>query len=322
MFVFCIESSHQRGLGHLYRSLTLADELKGRGEAVCFAANRHQASHDIILARGFDVHGYELSDEAGSWEPTLVEGIGSAKVWIDDRLNTQAAHAEAVLAAGLRLVTFDDRGDGAALADLNIAALVFEDIDGLGGRNVYSGVEFMILNPEIGVHRRQRDGLSSILVTMGGADTYGVTIRVAEWLRDHSLHATIVTGPAFQHVRELKAVLADAAGANLIHLGSVPSLAKEMGRHDLAITGGGVTPFEALAGGLPCIVIANEEFEIPVGKALEKLGGARFAGHHREFDLSSVFEDLPIGSMSRSALKSVDLDGARRVADLIGGLKL
>ena len=91
--------------------------------------------------------------------------------------------------------------------------------------------------------------------------------------------------------------------------------------HDLAVTGGGVTPFEALAGGLPCIVIANEEFEIPVGKALEALGGARFAGHHSAFDLTSVFQRVDIDRMSQAALDAVDLDGVRRVADLVGGLK-
>lgn len=322
MFLFCIESSHQRGLGHLYRSLTLADELKRRGEIVCFAVNDHHlASHNIIGARGFDHCTYELSAEPGSWEADLLGNIGLVRVWVDDRLDTQAAHAKAVVGAGLKLATFDDKGAGAALADLNIAALIFEDLDKLSGRDVRSGVEFMILNPEIDLYRRERHGLGSILVTMGGADTYGVTTKLAQWLRDRAMQATIVTGPAFQHGEELATILAGQSSSNLTHVGSVLSLAKEMARHDLAITGGGMTPFEACAGGLPCIVIANEEFEIPVGNALERLGGARFAGHHSTFDLGPIFKDLQINQMSRAALKNVDVNGVRRVADLIGGLK-
>ncbi|WP_244447599.1 glycosyl transferase [Neorhizobium galegae] len=284
--------------------------------------NRHQASHDIIKARGFAVYGYDMSAEAGSWELELIRSLGSAKIWINDRLNTQPAHAKAVVAAGLKLVTFDDRGDGAALADLNISALVFEDIAELKGKDVRSGVEFMILNPEIELYRRHRDNLTSVLVTMGGADTYGVTIKVAQWLRDNSMCATIVTGPAFQHKGELDAILTDKTEGVLTHLGAVASLAQEMARHDLAITGGGVTPFEACAGGLPCIVIANEDFEIPVGWALEKLGCARFAGHHRTFDLAPVFEDLPIRTMSLAALDAVDLEGVRRVGGLIRRLEI
>jgi spore coat polysaccharide biosynthesis predicted glycosyltransferase SpsG len=179
----------------------------------------------------------------------------------------------------------------------------------------------MILNPEIELYRRHRDSLTSILVTMGGADTYGVTIKVAQWLRNNAMHATIVTGPAFQHQDELDTILKGKTEGSLTHRGSVASLAQEMASHDIAITGGGVTPFEACAGGLPCIVIANEDFEIPVGRALEKLGCARFAGHHSTFDLAPAFEGLPIGTMSRAALDAVDLEGVRRVGALIRGLE-
>ena len=321
MFVFCIESSHTRGLGHLYRSLTLADELARSGRSVCFAVNRHEASHDIVKARGFAVYGYDIYAEAGSWELELIRSLGSATIWVNDRLNTQVAHAKAIAAAGLKLVTFDDRGDGAALADLNVSALVFEDTAALKGKDVRSGVDFMILNPEIELYRRHRDSLTSILVTMGGADTYGVTIKVAQWLRDNAMHATIVTGPAFQHKDELDIILQGKAEGFLTHRGAVASLAQEMAGHDIAITGGGVTPFEACAGGLPCIVIANEDFEIPVGRALEKLGCGRFAGHHSTLDLTPAFEGLSIGTMSRAALDAVDLEGVRRVGSLIKGLE-
>jgi spore coat polysaccharide biosynthesis predicted glycosyltransferase SpsG len=90
-----------------------------------------------------------------------------------------------------------------------------------------------------------------------------------------------------------------------------------MSQHDLAITGGGLTPFEAAGAGLPCVVIANERFEIPVGQAFERLGAGRFAGYHTEFDLGMIGPSLPLASMSEAALQAVDLGGAGRVADAI-----
>ncbi|MBY3220643.1 MULTISPECIES: PseG/SpsG family protein [Rhizobium] len=316
MFVFCIESSHARGMGHLFRSLTLATELRSRGHSIRFLANDHPNSLRIIQERGFDVALYDLAAVTG-WENGFIEPDVTSSVWINDRLNTQRSHSEAIKRLGAKLVTFDDRGDGAELADMNICALLFEKTEDLKGKDVRLGVEYMILNPEIAAFRRLRQSLASILVTLGGADTYGVTVRVAKWLSNKPFPVTIVTGPSFQHMAELEEVVATAAPDRFKLLNQVPSLAAEMHGHDLAITGGGVTPFEACAAGLPCVVIANEPFEIPVGRALEELGAAFFAGHHSAFDLGILEKAIPIKSMSETAMAKVDLGGVGRVADLL-----
>ncbi|ANP88487.1 PseG/SpsG family protein [Rhizobium leguminosarum] len=316
MFVFCIESSHARGMGHLFRSLTLATELRSRGHSIRFLANDHPNSLRIIQERGFDVALYDLAAVTG-WEDGFVDVGVLSPIWINDRLNTRRSHSETIKRLGAKLVTFDDRGDGAELADMNICALLFEKTEDLKGKDVRLGVEYMILNPEIAAYRRIRQSLASILVTLGGADTYGVTVRVAKWLTSKSFPVTIVTGPSFQHMAELEGVVATAAPGQFKLLNQVPSLAAEMHGHDLAITGGGVTPFEACAAGLPCVVIANEPFEIPVGRALEELGAAFFAGHHSAFDLGILEKAIPIKSMSETAMAKVDLGGVGRVADLL-----
>ncbi|NEJ71507.1 glycosyl transferase [Rhizobium phaseoli] len=320
MFVFCIESSHSRGMGHLYRSLTLAEELGRRGRDIHFLINDHESTLNVLKSRGFEFTIYDLKAPGGSWERAFVETVRPLEVWVDDRLDTTLAHAEAVVSAGARLVTFDDRGDGAELADINISALVFDEIDRLKGREVKSGIEYMILNPEIERYRRARKSVSSILVTLGGADTHGVTVRVANWLQSKPVAVTVVTGPAFQHREDLHAVLSKPDVASIQHLTGVPSMAQEMNRHDLAITGGGLTPFEAAASGLPSIVIANEFFEIPVGRALEELGFSRFAGHHRSVDFDTLSLDLPIEIMSQTALRRTNLNGSHRIADILEAL--
>lgn len=320
MFVFCIESSHSRGMGHLYRSLTLAEELRRRGRDIHFLVNAHETTLKILKSRGFEFTIYDLGAPGGSWESAFFKTAKPPEVWVDDRLDTTFAHAAAVVSAGARLVTFDDRGAGAELADINISALVFEGIDRLKGREVKSGIEYMILNPEIADYRRARNTVNSILVTLGGADTHGVTVHVARWLQRKRVDVTVVTGPAFQHREDLYSVLAKPVVASVEHLTGVPSMAQEMNRHDLAITGGGLTPFEAAASGLPSIVIANEIFEIPVGRALEELGFSRFAGHYRSVDFDTLSLDLPIETMSQTALRRTNLNGSPRIADLLEAL--
>jgi spore coat polysaccharide biosynthesis predicted glycosyltransferase SpsG len=212
-------------------------------------------------------------------------------------------------------VTFDDRGTGAALADLHVAALAFDVQEKLAGARVLRGADYLILNPQIRDRTRLRNQLSSILVTLGGSDTYGVSIKVVCMLKNMGLTATVVVGPAFAHMEMLQEVLTEG----FILKRGVPSMIEEFQHHDLAITGGGITPFEANASGLPCIVIANELFEIPVGMELQRLGGSLFSGHHESLSLSlSLFSpDLLLAKMSQAGMCNVGLQGAQRVVGAV-----
>lgn len=314
MFVFCIESSHARGMGHLYRSMTLADELVRTGEGVHFLINPHEPSLQILKSRGFAYATVDLCPDAGGWEKEAVQLL-RASVWINDRLDTTAEHVERVKATGLPVVTFDDRGSGSVQSDLNVAALVFdpEDVARLQGARVLTGVDHLVLNPAIARFRRARARLASVLVTLGGADTFGVTVKVVRLLRDKQWNVTVVLGPAFIHHE----ALAEVIPGHFEILCGVVSMAEEMARHDMAVTGGGITPFEANAGGLPCLVVANEPFEIPVGQTLARMGGCRFAGHHTAIDALLFQSPLDIAGMSTRAMASVGLDGVQRVVTAV-----
>lgn len=315
MFALCIESSHARGMGHFYRALNLAVGLAKAGLPYTFYLNDHAPSLQIFVERGMPHRIVNLENFTGNWEASLIQQDGIT-LWLNDRLDTDVRHAEKIKATGIPLVTFDDRGTGAALADLHIAALTFDEQEHLGGAKLLRGADYLILNPQISAYTRLRKHLVNILVTLGGSDTYGVTVRVVQLLKEMDLTATIVVGPAFMHMDKLDAVLTE--GFTLKR--GVPSMIEEYHGHDLAITGGGITPFEANASGLPCIVIANELFEIPVGVALQKLGGSLFAGHHEALSLPLFRTDLPLEQMSQAGMRNIGLQGTQRVISALLGL--
>lgn len=312
MFALCIESSHARGMGHLFRAVTLGQALAAKGHAICFLVNKDPVAIAVLAERGIAAEPVDLWDWRSGWETELIARLG-IRVWINDRLDTNARHAERVRSAGLPLVTFDDRGEGAALADLNVAALAFDDRNQLQGRRVLVGPRYLILPPEIAHFRRVRTEAMPLLVTLGGSDTWGATVKVVELLARSGLGATVIVGPSFGHHRELAQVLSSA----MVLKRGVPSLIAEMSRHGLAVTGGGITPFEANALGLPTIVVANENHEIPIGRALEAFGGAIFAGHHTAIDISVFDRPLPIETMSRAGLAAIDGRGTDRVVAMI-----
>ncbi len=315
MFAICVEASHQRGLGHLFRMLNFCETLTERALPFRIFINAQASSAALLAQRNLPFEEVALDANSNYWQQKLISKYG-INLWIDDRLDTDAAHATQIKNCGIPLVTFDNRGSGAALADLNVAALTFDESEHLPGEKVLRGLRYLVLNREIEHFRYLRKVEGSIVVSMGGSDTYGVTVKVVKLLRAAGRNATVVIGPAFAHEEELLKVLDDG----FVLKRSVPSLIEEFSHHTLAITGGGITPFEANAAGLPCIVIASEEFEVPIGQGLAGLGGAVFAGYHSAINEAIFTQALPIQEMSGMAMAHIDLHGAARVADEVEAL--
>jgi len=308
LFALCIESSHQRGMGHLFRMLRFALFLRQKGERVIFYLNHHAAAMTILQDAHFDYRIVKLEDITSNWEQGVIQCDGVA-VWVNDRLNTCRQHAKHVKAANIKLVTLDDLGSGAELSDLNVAALVFDRLSELQGCKVLSGAKYLILDQKIGRFQRVRTEIKKVLVSMGGSDTYGVSLQVVQQLKQAPLAVTVIAGPGFEHIEHLQKLMPECFELRV----NVPSLVEMFSEFDLVFTAGGVTPFEACATGLPCVVTATEEFEIPVGKELEKMGGCVFAGYYKNAKYSLAFDDMDIRKMSEQAMLSVDGKGSERV---------
>ncbi len=302
MFGICVESSHARGMGHFYRMLNLAGSLKSSDIHFKFFINNHAPSLKILDTRNYEYDVVDLLDYKSGWEHTAINR-NAITLWINDRLDTDIEHTRNIKQNKIPLVTFDDHGTGASLSDIHIAALSFDNKENFG-KKVLHGSKYLILNTEIAKYKRLRKKINSIVVTLGGSDTYGVTIKIIKILAAQGKTATVIIGPGYEHISELKNALTDG----FVLMQDVPSLIEEFSNHDLAITGGGITPFEANASGLPCIVIANELFEITVGEKLQEMGGSIFAGYHTE--LKSEFDfDLPLEKMSQNGLSVIGLTG-------------
>lgn len=312
MLAICVESSHARGMGHVFRSCVLARALIQAGREIRVYVNDHRAAIDQLNRSDLAFTVVPLNDPSQDWETDAIAREG-VRLWIYDRHETDRRSTTRVKARGVPIVTFDDQGPGANDADLHIAALAFDPDERPGGRKVLQGVDYLVLDPDIASYRRLRTRASKYIVTMGGADTYGVTPKIVRLLARLGRRATVVVGPAFAHHNELAA----AAVAGFKIKWGVPSLIAELARHDVAVTGGGVTPFEANAAGLPCIIVANENFEVARGRALEQMGSAVFAGHHSALDESVFSRELDLEKMSRTALENITLDGVQRVVDAI-----
>lgn len=322
MFAICIESSHKRGMGHLFRAINLIGYIQKKEEEAILFLNEDAPSLAVLEEQNIPYRMVDLEDKVSGWEAALIREYGIT-VWLNDRMDTKRETADHVKKTGIPLFSIDDLGEGAALCDGNFASLVFENQNHIPGKKVYVGVDYLILNPEIAKHQRRRKKLEKILVTLGGSDTYGVTPKVVMWLKEFlttqekSLHnkilVSVLLGPGAKIGKEVEALVENDSHFQILK--NVSSLISLFGQFDLAITGGGVTGFEANASGLPCVVIANEKHEIQIGKYLQSLGGSLFAGYYQDMDLSKVREltDKELEKMSALGMEKISLLGAERI---------
>ncbi len=303
MFAICIESSHKKGMGHFYRGLNLYQYFKN---AIVFV-NDDAKAISLLKEKNIPYAVVDFSDIDSGWESGLIRKYG-IKTWINDHLDTHIKHSENIKKNNINLITFDDEGEGASLADLNICALPCR-YSVNKGRKILKGIEYLVLNPDIKKYKRQRTNLNKIIVTLGGSDTYGVTLKVAGMLKKINKKATIVTGPSFEHGEELENI------SNVFFeiKTTVPNLIEEFYGYDLAITGGGMTPFEANSSGLPCIIVASELQEIENAQYLDNLGSSIFAGYRDNINTEIFTKEPDIEKMSKIGMENIKTNGVENI---------
>jgi len=316
MFAICLESSHKKGMGHLFRMLTFAKYLTQKAQKIIFIINEHEKTKEILELNKYEYEIANLKDITSDWESTLNKTY-NFRYWINDRLDTNINHVKNVLKNNIKIITFDDLGSGATESNLNICGLFFNE-NNLKGKKVLRGIQYLILNPEINNLRKKRNEFKKVIVSFGGSDTYGVTVKVLKLLKKYHINASIHIGPSFQHHEDLNKELTK----NYKTISFVPSFIKELSKYDLAITGGGITPFEANYLGIPSLIVANEPHEINNGRFLEKIGSSYFLGFHTEINETyfRTLKTLDLEKLSSNAISKLKHNALEEIFKEINNL--
>ena len=287
--------------------------MEAHDESSLIVLNHDNAAEQILRSKKIPYETVDYSDVQSQWERKLIAKY-HIDIWVLDKFATSVAMAANIVRQNIMLVAIDDSGEGAALVDIHFCGMLFGERN---GKKIFAGKDYLILNPEIVDCRRKRTTLDKILVTLGGSDTYGVTVQVVEILKRKGMVADIVIGPNFRHRKELAAAITEE-----FHVyENVPSLIKFMRAYDFAITGGGVTCFETSASGLPSLIIANEIHEIPIGQYVASFKGAKFAGYYKNIDerLFGEIYDMSLVEMSNNALQAFQLNGLDNIYKILRG---
>lgn len=249
---FYVNGNNIRGLGHIHRVLQLADEFFAKPD-IYFDSNQTKKEF-------FGNTMYQLIPVDG--EAGLLAAFAEKQydVLINDILSTSAEYMQSLKTnfPKMKLINFEDEGEGAQYADIVFNALYDEAYaeNVKAGADYYIAPKLFLLSEPIQI----REKVKNVLVTFGGADPMNYTdivLEIAKQDKYKDIHFTFVIGRAKKNFESLLQIQKE----NFEMLYNIDNMPEVMGRCDMAFSARGRTGYELAILGIPAISIAQNDRE-------------------------------------------------------------
>lgn len=322
-YVLWPEVAAEIGFGHLMECCALAEAL-GRDQSVIVLPDWDKA-REVVIGRGLRSASV---DDADTWDRLTKDADW---VVLNHRAVTVKAQKMASNGGANKVLVIDQLGGRTLDCDVLVnAAPVAEwqayEVDGRDPERLL-GPNYAVLRPEFDAYLEQkrvfRDAPRKVLISMGGVDRTGATIRVLKAMAKNpsSIHKHLVIGPGFSHEKDL-ANLRIKKDKSIYPHRDVTDLAPLMMDCDLLINAGGNTLYEAAALGLPAIVLFEDPHEEVFGQAFAAAGAARVLGSGMDTPLDLIADTTfnlladkaERQAMSQAGKEMVSGQGAQRIA--------
>lgn len=317
--IFRADGYRELGMGHIYRCLTLAYSLTGH-EILFVTREDRQEGYEKLLASHMQVKTIKCDEDfyqiISEWKPDVV---------VNDCLNTERKYVKELKKRVKRVVTLEDIGSGADVADATINALYEDDSK---GENYYWGEKYVCLKDEflIAAPAQYHEKVKKIVVMFGGSDPSDFTFRVYNLAKrihgDYpNMEFQFVLGAGYDNTIHN---LLDDKEHNITVVKDIKRVSDALANADLALTSQGRTVYELAAMGVPAIVMAQNERETKhtfaqMNNGFLNLGmGVRVSDETLEKTFRFVVETPQIRSEMRDLMLKHDLrKGIDRVKQLI-----
>ncbi|MEA2460097.1 MAG: UDP-2,4-diacetamido-2,4,6-trideoxy-beta-L-altropyranose hydrolase [Actinomycetota bacterium] len=303
------------GMGHVMRTLALAEEAELRGISARYVIRDNDVVRRLLERRGFPSIGLRDASSEG-W---LTE-VSEDDALVFDGYDFGAADIRAASATGGRVGLIDDGGGGEFLVDAVLnQSNMRANYTIPNNENVLVGPRHALIRSEFRRRRRERMGGTRTLgVVMGGADVAGLGAVIVDLLEAHR---------PFEEVVLLEGPAAPARPPDRIPWLSVvrdpvdPS--EVLDGCDAVISTAGVSTWELLFMGIPAALILVAENQRPVVESVRDTDTALVVGAAEDVSrrLGSVLDEMARietqRRLSRAGLDLVDGGGAGRFLDAL-----
>lgn len=326
--IFRADATAVIGTGHIMRCIALAQAWQDRGGNVTFLSHcKSDSLQQRIQDEGFEFIPIEKPHpDPSDLTQTLnvqkryapISMPYALRPWITiDGYHFTPDYQKTIRDAGIRLLVIDDmnhlpRYHADILLNQNIHAKKLNyscDKDTVQ----LLGCEYALLRREFLKYKDQKhdipDKAKNILVTMGGADSNNVTLKVInafKLLDDPDLKVKFLVGPNNPHIDTLENALhnstcallnrdplwgvqSDCSMCLVLNATNMPEI---MAWADMAVSAGGSTCWEMAFMGLPSLVITLADNQIGVAEGLAKNGASIDLGWHGSISVKQCCQAL------------------------------
>lgn len=324
--LFRVDGGPALGMGHVYRSLAIADALRASSRAeIAFLMSADHTEGLLTVSR----HGYPVRVVAGRGPEAGLEHIRdfAPAILINDLPTMESTYLTALSHIGATTVNLVD-----TLADLEsteqfahvIVSAMNHDRETPEG--FYGGPAYAILREQFrGRQKEVRDQPRMVLLTFGGSDPQGLTLKAARALDGlpPDVKVLAVAGPAFSYRRAFEAL--EPTLARRVPLINEAAIADLMLEADVVVGSGGMSVYEIAALGTPGIVLGQNLREDQRMREFARHGTIEYLGlgpDVAEETIATAVQALLHDTdrrreMSRKGRELVDGLGAERAAEVI-----
>ncbi len=326
--LFRVDGSRVRGMGHVYRSLAVAEALRegSRAEIAFLMSADHAEGIATVSKSGYPVRVFK----SGGLE-VLIDSIQdfAPSVVINDLPLVEETYLRSLARLGTVTINLVDTLDDLERVSRDaqfVISVMNEDRETPEG--FYGGPAFAILRRHFqGRERVFREKPARILLTFGGADPQGLTLKVAKALAPLTREVEVlsVAGPAFPHTHVFEA-LQRTLGQNLPLVKGVDmQMADLMLDADLVLCSGGMSVYEIAALGAPGVVLAQNAREDRRMREFSRFGTIEYLGLGVDVDETAILDAVRQllndperrREMSGRGRALVDGYGAARAAEIV-----
>jgi spore coat polysaccharide biosynthesis protein SpsF len=307
------------GYGHVKRMIMLARSLRDReGIGAIFALNGTDDAAEPIRRAGFAVSREPLDTLIDKHQPDIL--------LCDYREGPDRAELSKLTGRVALSATIDDGSDRRLACDLAYYPPVPQalDLDWTGSAcSPRIGWEWSLVGTAQSSPAARKPSRPTLLVTMGGSDPCGLTLKSARALAqlDPAFRARFVIGPGMADGGAVARQIV-SLNPNFETIEGAKGLATEFAGADLALAAFGVTAYELAAAGVPALYLCLTEDHAASASAFEKAGIGQSLGIADKVSdaeivraVSKTLHDAPRRrEMHAAGLMTIDGNGHARIA--------
>lgn len=298
------------GLGHYFRCLSLAKEMRKTQVDMRIVFIINQALERLLSSEGFS---YILSDD---WDKDnrLFE---STHYFILDSYEAGNNYLQKIRQKVRCLIIFDDNNDiyELSVADVVINGNIHANLVGYTPSSTTSyllGTDYLVLREEYDEINEQYPLTYDVLITTGGTDAQHISYKLLQHLKEEKLRIGVIIGPGYGEELRDNLYTIEKQSKNIVLIENPSSLKEHIGRSKLVITAGGTTVYEVLRMRKNLMVYSLADNQDMLCRALEDQG-ITFLGRYPDIQYKKILQLKSVNKITKLNAWNTGSNGKRKI---------